>query len=136
MAETRLVKFRELLSPAFSQIETKDNDTLYFLSDTGQLFKGRREYCASDSAPGTLTLMGTLTQDDTGAYTAPATFSKGSIYMLPYDGTLDGMAVEGGDLALAILDDDEEPTQGARGSKFIIIKAGSNINEAAEWQTE
>ena len=128
MAETRLVKFRELLSPAFSQIETKDNDTLYFLSDTGQLFKGRREYCASDSAPGTLALRGTLTQDDTGAYTAPATFSKGSI--------LDGMAVEGGDLALAILDDNEEPTQGARGSKFIIIKAGSNINEAAEWQTE
>lgn len=136
MAETRLVKFRELLSPAFSQIETKDRDTLYFLSDTGQIFKGDREYCASDGTAGTLAIRGTLTRDDSGAYTAPDTYRKGSIYLLPDDGTLDGMAVEGGDLALALYDDDEAPTQGARASKFIIIKAGSNINEAAEWQTE
>lgn len=134
------VKFNTMTAASYAALSNKDNDTLYFITDTHKIFKGSQEYCPQSSESGAMIIKGTLTATTgTGVISRPASFKKGDVYILP-NGTFENMRVAEGDLAIALYNfEDVDSGTGFDGGTdrggdvFAIYKAAKNIHETV-WE--
>lgn len=101
-----LVKFIVKTSAEYAALQNKDNDAIYFISDTRKMYKGSVEYCAQGSSPesGTLVLRGTLNAGGSTTITVPTGYRTGDVYIVDKGGTFMGKECRGGEMAVAVAD--------------------------------
>lgn len=101
-----LVKFIVKTSAEYAALQSKDNDAIYFISDTHKMYKGSVEYCAQGSSPesGTLVLKGTLNAGGSTTIEVPTEYRKGNVYIVAKGGNFMGKECRGGEMVVAVAD--------------------------------
>lgn len=125
-----LVKFVTKTSAEYSAL-TKDENTLYFITDNHKLYKGSTEWCPQGSytpPAGLMVIRGDISFS-AGQATIPTGYSKGDAYYINSSGTFGSTPVAAGDLAIAMTDF----ASSSRASDFEIYRSAKNIHETV-WE--
>lgn len=122
-----LVKFITKTAAQYAALQTKDNDALYFITDTQRIYKGSVEYCQRQQ--GGMVIKGNLTPGEEGAILVPGNYKRGDVWRFTADGVFDGRNVNEGDMAVAMSD----YSGSSRGADFGIYREMANIHET-KWE--